>query len=68
MHRGLSFVAVALLLVFLTLPSVGIVLWMAVVVFHYAPPLWLVLVVDVGILFNLAVVAWRLWYFAARAR
>ena len=68
MNRALSFAVVALLFIFFTLPLAGMLLWALVFVFGYTPPLWLALVVDGGMLLNLAVLAGRRWHLASRPR
>ena len=59
MQRVRSFAVVGLLSVFFTLPLFGMLLWAAVFVFGYTPPLWLALVVVVGMLLNLLALAGR---------
>ena len=68
LRRGLSFVVIALLFVFLSLPLAGILLFAAVFIFGYTPPLWLAVVIDGGMLLNLVLLPMCRRYASARSR
>ena len=68
LRRGFSFIAVLLLFVFFSLPLAGILLFAAVFIFGYTPPLWLAVVVDGGMLLNLLLLPMYRRYASARSR